>query len=135
MNQGIAFARTLRALEADDFRGSKLGFAIAAILLGAWAWWMLTARVPQYETAAGVRVESGRAIATFSSTAQIHPGQAASVTLDGGTLAARVESVTRDQAELVFTSQQPPAAPSTSATAEIEVSRLSPAAMVFHTLR
>ena len=50
MNQGIAFSRTLRALDADDFRASKLGLLIAAALLVAWTWWMLAARVPQYES-------------------------------------------------------------------------------------
>ena len=68
MNQGIAFARTLRALDADGFRRSKLGLLIAAILLAAWTWWMLAARVPQYETATNVRIEDGRAIAYFPST-------------------------------------------------------------------
>lgn len=47
MNQGIAFARTIRALEADDFRRSKIGLLIALILLAAWIWWMFAARVPQ----------------------------------------------------------------------------------------
>ena len=75
MNQGIAFARTIRALDADDFRRSKFTLLIAAILLGAWTWWMLAARIPQYETTTNVRMESGRAIAYFPSTDQIRPGQ------------------------------------------------------------
>jgi len=45
VNQGIAFARTLRALEADDFRSSKLWLLVAAILVAAWVWWIVSAGV------------------------------------------------------------------------------------------
>jgi len=141
MNQGIAFARTLRALDADDFRSSKLGFLFVAILLGIWACWMLAARVAQYETASSVAIESGRAIAYFPSTSQIHPGQTAFVTLGNDTIPARVQTVAPDHAELVFTNNQqpttnnqPPTTTSTSATAEVEVSRISPATIALRTL-
>ena len=135
MNQGIAFARTIRALEADDFRGSKLGLLVAAVLLSAWAWWMFGARLPQYEATSNVRIESGRAIAYFSSTNQIRTGQTALVSGGGETMQARVQSVTGDRAELIFTAHQPPALSSTSATAEIEVARISPAAIAFRILK
>jgi hypothetical protein len=134
MNQGIAFARTIRALDADDFRGSKLSLLMAVILLAAWAWWMLAARVPQYETTTNVRIESGRAIGYFSSTDEIRPGQAAFVTLGRDTVTARVQNVTGDHAELVFTNNQQPTTISTSASAEIEISRISPAAIAFRAL-
>ena len=134
MNQGIAFARTIRALDADDFRGSKLGFAIAAALLGVWIWWMLAARIPQYETTTNVRIETGRAIALFPSTDQIRPGQPAFVTVVNDIIAARVQAVTSDHAELVFNNNQQPPTISTSATAEIEISRISPAAIALRTL-
>jgi hypothetical protein len=135
MNQGIAFARTTRALQADDFRGSKLSLAIAVILLAAWTWWMLAARVPQYESTTNVRLESGRAIAYFSSTDQIRPGQTAFVALGDETVAARVQNVTGDQAELVFTyNQQPRTNNQQPPTARVEVSRISPAAIAFRTL-
>jgi len=132
MNQGIAFARTIRALEADDFRRSKFALAMAAVLLGVWAWWMVAARVPQYEAAADVRIETGHAIAHFSSAGQIQAGQSAFVTAGGETFPARVRSVTDDRAELLFTSRQPPL--TTSATAEIEIGRVSPAGMALRTL-
>jgi len=135
MNQGIAFARTIRALEADDFRGSKLGLLVAAVVLGVWTWWMFAARVPEYETTSNVRIESGSAIAQLSSTDQIHPGQNALVTFGGDTFPARVQTVAADHAELVFTSHQPPATISVSAIAEIEISRVSPAAVALRTLR
>jgi len=135
MNQGIAFARTTRALQADDFRGSKLSLAIAVILLAAWTWWMLAARVPQYESTTNVRLESGRAIAYFSSTDQIRPGQTAFVAIGDETVAARVQNVTGDQAELVFTNnQQPRTNNQQPPTARVEVSRISPAAIAFRTL-
>ncbi len=134
MNQGIAFARTLRALNADDFRASKLGLALAVILLGAWAWWMLAARIPQYETTANVRIEQGHAIAYFSSTNQIRPGQRAFVKLGSETFPARVETVAADHAELVVTNNQQPTTISIAATADIEISRVSPASIALRTL-
>jgi hypothetical protein len=136
MTQGIAFARSIRALHADDFRGSKLSLAIAAILLAAWTWWMLAARVPQYESTTNVRLEPGRAIAYFSPDAasRIHADQPAFVRLNGSSFPARVQSVASDHAELVFTSHQSPATISTSATAEVEIYRISPAAMALRTL-
>jgi hypothetical protein len=134
MNQGIAFARTIRALDADDFRRSKFTLLIAAILLGAWTWWMFSARVAQYETTTNVRIESGRAIAYFQSTDQIRPGQTAFVTLGSDRFPARVLNVTGDHAELVFTNNQQPTTTSTPATAEIEISSASPAAIAFRTL-
>ncbi len=42
----IAFARTIRALDADDFRGSMLALLLAAILLAAWTWWFFTPTIP-----------------------------------------------------------------------------------------
>ncbi len=134
MNQGIAFARTLRALDADDFRASKLTLLVAAVLLGAWTWWMLAARIPQFETTANVRIEPGRAIAYFASTSQIHPGQPALVTLGSETFPARVLTIAADHAELVLTNNQQPTTTSSSATAEVEVSRASPASIALRTL-
>ena len=136
MNQGIAFARTLRALDADDFRASKLGLLAAVILLAAWTWWMLAARVPQYESTNNVRIEAGRPIAYFPPDvlSRIHPDQPALVHAAGATFLARVQSVASDHAELVFTSHQPPATTSTSATAEIETTRVSPASIALRTL-
>jgi hypothetical protein len=136
MNQGIAFARTIRALNADDFGRSKLTLAIAVILLGAWTWWMVAARVPQYESTTNVRLESGRAIAYFSPDAmsRIHADQPAFIRLNGSSFPAQVQSVTVDHAELVVTNNQQPTTTSTSVSAEIEISRVSPAAIALRTL-
>ncbi len=137
MNQGIAFARTLRALDADDFRASKLGLLAAAALLAAWTWWMLAARLPQYESTSNVRIEPGRAIAYFPSDAvsRMHAGQPAILRFSSESFPAQVQTVARDHVELVFTSRQPPATASVPATAEIEISRISPAASALRTLR
>ena len=104
MNQGIAFARTLRALDADDFRASKLGLLAAALLLAAWTWWMFAARVPQYESTTNVRIESGHAIAYFPPDvlSRIHADQVAIIHSDGRAFPARVQSIASDHAELVL---------------------------------
>ena len=137
MNQGIAFARSLRALDADDFRASKFTLFAAVILLGAWIWWMLAARVPQYETTTNVRIESGEAIAYFApdvlSRLQAH--QNALVHVDGAAYPAQVQTIAVDHVELVLAANPQPSIPaSSSVSAEIEISRLSPAAIALRTL-
>jgi len=135
MNQGIAFSRTLRALEADDFRASKLGLLVAALVIAAWAWWLVAARVPDYESTTNVRIENGRAIAYFASTGDIKAGQAALLHLNGTTISTRVQSVASDHAALVLAlnPQSPIPAPS-SASADIEVARVSPASIALQAL-
>ena len=137
MNQGIAFARTLRALNADDFRASKLGLFAAVALLCAWTWWMFAARVPQYESTTSVRIESGGATAYFSPDVllRLRPDQPALVHVGGATVLARVQTVASDHVELVLApNPQPPIPASSSASAEIEASRVSPAAIALQTL-
>jgi hypothetical protein len=131
MNQGIAFARTLRALEADDFRASKLGLLGAALVIAAWVWWLVGARVPQYESTTNVRVEDGRAIAYFPSMGGIAAGQPALLHVDGKTISAQVQAVAPDHVELAWpaNSQQP-----TAISIDIEVSRISPASLALRVL-
>ncbi len=137
MNQGIAFARTMRALDADDFRASKFGLLAAAIVLAGWSWWMFAARVPQYESTTNVRIEASHAIAYFSPDAlsRIQVDQPAVLRSDGSAFPAQVQTIASDHAELIFTNHQPPATTSSAATVEIQVSRLSPAAIALRTLR
>ena len=136
VNQGIAFSRTLRALDADDFRASKLGLLVAVALLAAWTWWMLAARVSQYESTSHVRIESGVVIAYFPSTIRIHPGQSAIVKIGADSFPARVQTVAPDHAELdLAPNPQSPIPTSASSSADIEISRVSPAAIFLHTLR
>jgi hypothetical protein len=135
MNQGIAFARTIRALDADDFRRSKFTLLIAAILLVAWTWWMLSARVPQYETTTNVRLESALVMAYFPSTDQIHPGQTAFVTFGSDRIPAHVQIVASDHAELVFSNNPQRVTTLVPSAARVEISRISPAAIALRTLR
>lgn len=137
MNQGIAFSRTLRALDADDFRASKLGLLAAALVLCAWTWWMFAASVPQYESTSNVQIESGRVIAYFSprQVLSLHAGQPALVHIEGATFPTRLQSIAADHAELLLTpNPQSPIPASTSASVEVEVSRVSPAAIALRTL-
>jgi hypothetical protein len=137
MNRGIAFARTLRALDADDFRASKLGLLAAAVLLVAWLWWVVAARVPQYESTTNVHIQSGQAIAYFPPDvlARIHANQPAQIRIGGIAFPAQVRTVATDHAELVLApNPQSPIPASQPATADIEISRLSPAAIALQTL-
>jgi hypothetical protein len=138
MNQGIAFSRTLRALDVDDFRASKLGLLAAVVLLAAWAWWMFGARVPRYETTNDVNYEYPHAIAYFplDTARRILPGQQALVDFDGTALSARVGNVTAGRVELVLA--KPPflqlGFSPVFANARIEIARMSPAAIALRTL-
>ncbi len=137
MNQGIAFGRTLRALDADDFRASKFGLLAAAALLAAWAWWMFAARVPQYESTTNVRIGSGRASAYFPPHAisRIQPGQHALVHVDATSFPARVQTIASDHVELdLVPNPQSPIPASSSASVDIETARVSPAALALQIL-
>src|SRR5260221_6764863 len=91
MNGSSAFARTMRALDADDFRGSKLGLLLLAAVLAGWVWWMLAAAIPQYETSENALLNvdqdssAPRAIADFpaQTARRIHPGQPAVLQISG----------------------------------------------------
>lgn len=58
---GTAFARTMRSLRADGFRGSALGLLLAVLLLGGWSVWLFLARISRYETTESARLEVDRA--------------------------------------------------------------------------
>jgi hypothetical protein len=135
VNQGIAFAKTLRALESDDFRRSNFGLLIAFAVLLAWTWWALVARVPQYQSTNHVRIEAGRAIAYFPSTSDIAIGQPALVHFNGTAVRAQVQSIAPDYAVLVLASNpRPPIPPSSSPSADIEVARVSHASLALQIL-
>jgi hypothetical protein len=42
----VAFARTIRSLNTNDFRGPRLVWILAAIILAVWTWWFFTAQIP-----------------------------------------------------------------------------------------
>jgi len=57
-----AFSRTLRSLQADSFRRTALGLALAVVLVGVWAAWSLLGRITLYEITDNARIEVDRAI-------------------------------------------------------------------------
>jgi hypothetical protein len=148
MNGSSAFARTMRALDADDFRGSKLGLLLLAVVLAGWVWWMLAAAVPQYETSENallnVDLDSGapRAIADFPAQVarRIHPGQPAVLQASGAQqgIQAEVLSVVSEGAfarvtfklETPITNEQS----TMRATASITVDHISPATIALRAI-
>ena len=56
-----AFSRTLRALQVDGFRVSLAGILVAAVLIGAWTAWAVTARLTLYEVTPSARIEVDQA--------------------------------------------------------------------------
>ncbi len=132
MSGSIPFARTVRSLDADGFSVSKLGLLLVAGLIAGWTWWMLGARVPQYEISENVRLELDRPVAEFPQAAQvrIHTGQAAQIRLNGQeAIQTQVASVANKpgtgQIRVEF---NPIHSPSQQLLrAEVEVERVSPA--------
>lgn len=134
MNQGIPFARTIRALDAGDFRTSKLGLLLAAAVLAAWIWWAVAARVPQYELSANVRLDSTgqSAVADFSASvrARIRPGQHALLRTKSSANDAQVTDTTETsdgQVRVSLRLSQPSGQFAEPLTAELEMERVSPA--------
>jgi len=51
------FSRTLRALEADSFRGSLVALVFVVALLGGWLAWFFLAKIARYEVTDTARLE------------------------------------------------------------------------------
>jgi len=82
----IAFSRSLRSLESDQYRFSLVWLIIAIVLLGSWSIWFFTAKIGVYETTRTFEVSrDGYLKATFSekSLKKILPGQKATFKPDG----------------------------------------------------
>src|SRR5580658_8212535 len=118
MNGPIAFSRTLRALDSDDFRISNLLVLLVFALLAGWTWWFFRSTVPQFETTHDVRIQPNHFVATFPARALEHlrPGQSAVLSIDGAALPAKVSAVASDAAGgqirvllIPATESQPPA--------------------------
>ena len=99
---------------------------------------MFAARVPQYESTTNVRIESAHVIAYFPPTAmgRISVGQPALVHVDGshifcpGSKRSPLTSV-----DLILSpNPQSPIPASSSASSDIETTRVSPAAIALRTL-
>ncbi len=144
MTGQIAFAKTLRALDADDSRTSKLALFSAIILLAAWTWWILTPTVPQYEVSNRVTLDltTNSATAEFASTTRIHPGQHAEID-NGAIIKAEVVNVQNEPTGSIHvqlklyppTSHQPPTTSHQQAIASIELAPVSPATIALRTLK
>ena len=140
MNQGIPFARTIRALDADDFRTSKLGLLLAAAVLAAWVWWAVAARVPQYELSSNVRLDpiGQSAVAYFPASirARIRPGQHAVLSTKSSAIDAQVTDATETsdgQVRVNLRLSKPAAYLAQPITAELEMERVSPASIALRT--
>ncbi len=149
MNGSSAFARTMRALDADDFRGSKLGLLLLAVVLAGWTWWMLRADVPQYEISenALLNVDSDvgapHAIADFPARVgrRIQLGQPAVLQAVGSqqSFPGEVASVKSEGPFVRVTFKLDPeyadSSPATTrATASITVDHISPATIALRAL-
>jgi len=128
MNQGIPFARTVRALDADDFRTSKLGLLLAAAVLVGWVWWALAARIPQYELSTNVHLgPSGQSAVAYFQPILIRIGQQAILRTKISVIDAQVTNTEMKDGRVRVSLRlsSPPGAEPISA--EIEMERVSPA--------
>lgn len=146
MTGQIAFARTLRALDADNFRAPKLGLFFAIVLLAAWTWWFLTPSIPDYsEFAQNAALQwSGlHKVATTDLRAETFfpkRGQAAQLRFEGRTIRARVVDsgfyMTPHQTRFLLLEVPSTIQPALPSRGNIDVStgRLSPATLLVRAL-
>lgn len=142
MTGQIAFARTLRALDADNFRFPKLGLFFAIAILAAWTWWFLTPSIPNFGGhAEGTLTWFGPhqvAIAISPELPEIDVGQAVQLHINGRVYGARVSHVgflVHDIRMIMLdvpANIQPPL-PS-RATIEVATGRVSPAKLLVRSL-
>lgn len=141
MTGQIAFARTIRALDSDDFRAPKLGLFFAIVVLAAWTWWFFTPSIPEYETSTRLELDHNFAAAEFPPTSSIHPGQPAQIiSADGVTIQAQIENVRNEPTvtQVRFSLSTTPApSPQTPVPARltVQVNRATPASIILRALR
>jgi hypothetical protein len=143
MNGPIAFSRTLRAFDADDFRISNVLLLLVFVLLAAWSWWFFRSTVPQFETTHDVRIQPNLFVATFPARALEHlrPGQSAALQVDGLVIPAKVSAIANDAAGgrirvllMPATERQPPANGHHEVEASVEIERVTPAALILRAI-
>lgn len=136
MNQGIAFARTIRALDADSFRASKLTLLLAVTILAAWIWWAFAARFPQYQTYRNVHVDLDAQTA-LAYLPDAHPriGEHAILRTTDSSLAADITGLTHTPEGLRITFHLPQSSSRSSGTysIDLETERVSPAVIALRT--
>jgi hypothetical protein len=144
------FTRSTRALSADEYGRVNWALLVAIVFLLAWIGWFLLARVSLYEVSSSAQLTAPtRIIAHFPPTAliQIQQGQSAQMRLDDfrwteyGTVAAtvvRVDESVQDglvEVELAIPADTQTAIPlqaSLTGQVEVEVGRISPAALLLN---
>lgn len=137
----------MRSLNTDGFTASLVGLAVMVILLLLWGAWFFLVRIPLYESSQAAQL-TGPQIVTASFPAEalgdLQRGQAANFYPTGqvweqyGAIPAVVTSVTNDrqagqlQVQLALQPEEDlpfPLAEDVKGRVEIEVDRVSPAAM------
>ncbi|MBU0492019.1 MAG: hypothetical protein KKA73_28135 [Chloroflexi bacterium] len=145
----IPFSRSIRSLQADDFRLSLAGLVIAGLLFTAWAAWFFFAQITLYETGQIVRVTNeGLIVADFAPEAlkRVRQGQSALLRFDvaaqdeeAGPIPAIVMTVTSQAPDkkgqvalypLPEAVSRVPFQDNPTGRVEIEVEYLSPAALI-----
>jgi membrane fusion protein (multidrug efflux system) len=58
----VAFSRTLRSVNVDQYRASIVGILLTSVLIAIWIGWLLLARVSVYAVSDAARLEAERAI-------------------------------------------------------------------------
>lgn len=144
------FARTLRALDADNPRRTWAGMLLAVVLLALWLAWLFLAPLPVIARSDSARVAEDMAgkpiiLAGFPASlalTRLRPSQPARLTLDGlpGNLPAQVVTVDdlprEGHIQVVLSLTDEPAAlrPGMTGTVEIETDRLTPAALLLRAI-
>jgi len=76
----LQFSRSLRALQIDSFRASRIGLLLAILLMFVLILWFFLAKVTLYEDSESLSItQEGRIVGIFNpeSIKRIHPGQPA----------------------------------------------------------
>src|SRR5581483_1736683 len=148
-----SFHRVHRSLGADRGIGSLVALATGLVLLGAWLAWAFCARLPRYESSDSARLQFAssagpQVVAQFQPAAldTLRPGQSAIVRFPDfrpsqyGTVPAQVRRVADEirngRIEVVLVVSSPiaghiPFRNGLSGSVEVEVERISPAALIF----
>ncbi len=143
MSGPIAFSRTVRAFDADDFHISNLLLLLVFALLIGWGWWFFRSSVPQFEATREVRIQPNLFVATFPARALEHlrPGQSAALQVDGIVIPAKVSAIANDAAGgeiqvllMPATERQPPAGGHHEAEASVEIERVTPVTLVMRAI-
>jgi len=147
----VAFSRSLRSLEVDNFRRSRISVYIVVVVMGLWLAWFGLAQVTLYATSASAVILHQPSLsplirATFLPTPslmRVQPGQAAYFIVGDDSLPAFVtaksDHLTDGQIEIEFALQADPASlalPSgLSGVVKLAVEQVSPAELAFRAMR